>query len=122
VQGFLPETNVSSNTESSTASTEQNIVQPSAVVPQKVALEPRLPKVVSAGSNLQVRQLWEGTVVEIEDDGFIANLIDRTKPSNPEEQAKFEFQNFEVPDDDKPLVKPGFPLDAGHRTNAFWTD
>lgn len=76
--------------------------------PCTVALEPPVPVVVSGtGSTLQIRQLWEGTVTEVRGEGFVATLNDRTKPCSPDEQAIFEFESFEVPTDDQPLVTPG---------------
>jgi hypothetical protein len=77
-------------------------------VPRSVALEPRVPTVAKGtGITLQIRQLWEGTVTEVLPQGFVATLRDRTKPSSPDEQAVFDFESFEVSEDDQPLVTPG---------------
>ena len=57
------------------------------------------------GASLQTRQLWIGTVTEVGDGSFVAILRDRTKPSNPEEQATFELN--EISEEDKPLVSVG---------------
>src|SRR3982751_5282586 len=35
---------------------------------------------------LQTRQFWDGTIVEAGTDSFVATLIDRTNPENPEER------------------------------------
>jgi hypothetical protein len=77
-------------------------------VPQSVTLGPPVPKVVKGnGPSLQIRQLWEGTVTYVSTDHFVATLTDKTQLTNPDEQATFEFASFEVPEDDKSLVKPG---------------
>jgi hypothetical protein len=81
---------------------------PSGAVPLSATLRPRMPTVTKGnGPSLQIRQLWEGTVTELRDDGFVATLSDRTKPSNPDEQAVFEFEYVEVSDDDRHLISPG---------------
>jgi hypothetical protein len=77
-------------------------------VPSAVLLEPPIPAVLKGdGPSLQIRQLWEGTVTELRDEGFVATLSDKTKPSNPDEQALFEFEYVEISKDDHILVKPG---------------
>jgi hypothetical protein len=51
------------------------------------------------------RQVWEGTVVKRLEDSFVARVIDQTKPTNPEEQVTFSFD--EVSADDLGLVTEG---------------
>lgn len=60
---------------------------------------------LSHGSTLQTRQLWDGTVTEIRSDGFIARLVDKTDPMNPDEQVMFEFA--EVQDEERAMIMPG---------------
>lgn len=49
----------------------------------RVDLKPQIPIVVTGdGPTLQIRQLWEGTVIEIRDEGFVATLADKTKPKS----------------------------------------
>jgi hypothetical protein len=59
-------------------------------------------------SVLQTRQLWDGTVTEIFEDGFGATLADRTNPNNPDEYAVFDYA--EISDEDRDLVKTGAPF------------
>jgi hypothetical protein len=59
------------------------------------------------GSILQTRQLWEGTVTEVRAGGFAAVLMDKTNPANPDEHARFDFENVEIAADDRTLVRPG---------------
>ncbi len=49
-------------------------------------------------------QKWQGIVVEVKKDAFIAKLIDLTE-RGAEEEAEFSIE--EVSDDDKELVVPG---------------
>lgn len=89
------------------------------LMPRSVSLKPMEPTVVKGnGPTLQIRQLWEGTVTDVSAEGFVATLRDRTRPTNPDEQAAFEFESIEVQEDDKPLVKPGsvFYLMMGKET------
>jgi hypothetical protein len=52
------------------------------------------------------QQEWEGYVSQIQEDKFVARLIDLTAaPASPDEEA--EFSITELSDDDLPLVKPG---------------
>jgi hypothetical protein len=77
-------------------------------VPSSVVLEPKIPKPAKGkGSTLKIRQLWEGTVVQVFPDRFVATLTDMTDLGGPDEQAELEFASFEIPPDDEPLVKPG---------------
>jgi hypothetical protein len=68
-------------------------------------LSPLKVAVCGRGSVLRTRQLWEGTVTEIRDGGFVARLADLTNARNPDEQAVFE--TAEVSQDDRHLVRPG---------------
>lgn len=58
-------------------------------------------------TKLKTRQVWEGTVTEISDNGFIAILADKTNPASPQERASFDFDLTEVSHDDRELVAPG---------------
>lgn len=49
-------------------------------------------------------QKWEGTVLEVIENSFIARLIDQTSGA-PDEEAEFPFE--EISDDDLPLIEPG---------------
>jgi len=59
-------------------------------------------------------QKWQGIVVEVKKDAFIAKLIDLTE-RGVEEEAEFSIE--EVSDDDKELVMPGsvFYWNIGHQ-------
>ena len=57
------------------------------------------------GSIYLDRQVWEGTVVERLENAFVARVVDQTKPTNPEEQVTFSFD--EVSTDDLGLVNEG---------------
>ncbi len=71
-----------------------------------VAVRPSVPLVSKGpGPTLQIRQLWEGTVIEARDGQFVATLNDKTSPSNPDEQAVFE--SSEISCDDRHLIGPG---------------
>lgn len=76
-------------------------------VPTGVTLDPPLPGVSGRGPRLQARQLWEGTVIESGDDGFVATLSDKTNPDNPDEHARFAFELVEVSEGDRKLIQPG---------------
>lgn len=56
---------------------------------------------------LHTRQLWEGTVTELRDKGFVAVLADKTDPANPDERAVFEFDQTEISAEDRGLISPG---------------
>ena len=60
---------------------------------------------LSRGSTLQTRQVWDGTVTEVGSDGFVARLVDKTDPNNPDEQGMFDFA--EVPEEERGLIIPG---------------
>lgn len=71
------------------------------------ALPPLQPAVTGRTAILKTRQLWEGTVTELHDGGFVAILNDKTNPSNPDEQASFDFENSEISPEDVKLVQLG---------------
>ena len=77
-------------------------------LPTSAVLPPRL-KIASPGSapRLITRQLFEGTVTEVRDTGFLANLVDKTNHSNPEEHAVFDFSEIEISPEDRPLIRTG---------------
>ena len=86
--------------------TAQVTRDPSSPVPSAVAVRPPVPLVSKgSGPTLQIRQLWEGTVIDVRDGQFVATLSDKTSPSNPDEQAVFECS--EISFDDRHLVGPG---------------
>jgi hypothetical protein len=77
-------------------------------IPTSATVRPRLNLAVPGRDpKLKTRQLWEGTVTEIQNDGFIAVLRDRTNPENPDEQGAFEFDNIEISPADFALICPG---------------
>jgi hypothetical protein len=86
-------------------STESENFRPE--VPRGVAVPPKF-KPIRSGRNasLLTRQLWEGTVTELRDDGsFVAVLADKTDPGNSDEIAAFSPED--VTDDEVRLVKVG---------------
>ena len=90
------------NEESSCSSTAHSARD----VLRNVAMVPLIPRVTKGnGSTFQILQVWEGTVIEILDDVFVASLSDKTKPSNPDERVEFAYS--ELKEDDKRLVSPG---------------
>lgn len=71
-----------------------------------VRVKPQVPEARRGKEpSLQIKQLWEGTVKDVLDNGFLAVLVDKSHPNLPEEQV--EFESVELREDDKPLVKPG---------------
>ncbi len=62
-------------------------------------------KVELPPARFEVRQQWEGTVLEVGDAEFIASLLDRTDRMQAEEQATFSLD--EVPDEDREFVVAG---------------
>jgi len=77
-------------------------------IPCGATLRPRLRLAISGRTPvLKTRQLWEGTVTEVRDVGFVAILSDKTNPRNPAEQATFEFDNIEISPEDQKLISPG---------------
>ena len=63
-------------------------------------------------------QQWEGTVTEIAESEFIAELRDLTELANPREEATFDLG--EVSPADQQLLVPGavFHWRVGYRTSA----
>jgi hypothetical protein len=79
-----------------------------AAIPRGARLRPRLKLEGSRRTpRLKTRQLWEGTVTEVLQNGFVAVLRDKTNPTNPDEQATFDFDNSELSADDFTMVNPG---------------
>lgn len=75
--------------------------------------------------NLNTVQVWEGTVVKVDSGRFIATLIDKTNPENPDSQAVFDQE--EVSPADRELIAEGATFywflgklqsQAGQQTNA----
>ena len=54
---------------------------------------------------LLTQQLWEGTVVGVEKNEFVAVVNDKTEPSNPEEEVSFDLAD--VSEQDRSLVQIG---------------
>lgn len=54
---------------------------------------------------LQPHQLFEGTVTDVADDFFWATLTDKTTPSNPDENVKFDCHELSL--EDRGLVSRG---------------
>ncbi len=75
-------------------------------IPSGATVPPRLRLAVSGvAPTLKTRQLWEGTVTEVDEGGFVAVLSDMTNPRNPDEQVS--FYNTEISPDDLRLINPG---------------
>jgi hypothetical protein len=81
-------------------------------IPSGAALAPRLNVAVPGKApKLRTRQLWEGTVIQLRDTGFVAVLTDKTNPSNPDEQAVFDYD--EISSEDRRLIELG--------ASFYWT-
>lgn len=81
---------------------------PNPVIPSGVTFRPRLKFAVPGRSpRLKTRQLWEGTITEVLNGGFMAVLSDKTNPRNPEERVSFEFDRTEISPDDLRFISPG---------------
>jgi hypothetical protein len=82
--------------------------KPNIQIPSGASIRPSL-KLPTPGRSpkLQTRQLWEGTVTEVRDGGFVAILNDKTDPANPDEQGEFEFESTEISAEDRLLICPG---------------
>lgn len=50
-------------------------------------------------------QQWEGRVIAISKDTFVAIISDRTNPENPQEKVEIELS--EISQDDIGLIRPG---------------
>jgi hypothetical protein len=74
-------------------------------VPSGVTLQPPIELTIRRGPTLQTRQLWEGTVTEVRNGGFVAILSDRTNLANPDEHAVFDYG--EVSPEDRGLINLG---------------
>ena len=84
---------------------ESNGQQAENPFPTGVAFTPSVDVLSRKGSALQTRQLWEGTVMDICNDTFVARLRDCSVPENPDEEVTFEVN--EVDDWDRELVRTG---------------
>lgn len=62
-------------------------------------------KIMKQDRKFQLLQSWEGRVEEIKGEDFIATLLDKTDPTNPEEGV--ELSLHEVSEEDQNLVRPG---------------
>lgn len=78
----------------------------------------RLPEGDSREERLWVLQKFEGTVVSVIRDEFVAVIRDLTNPSQPKERATFLIED--VSESDRPLVEDGavFYWSLGYETSA----
>jgi hypothetical protein len=84
-------------------------VPQTAPLPIGVAIAPTVDfNRAKTGPTLQTRQLWEGTVMEVQKQEFMALLRDKTNPDNPDETAVFPLT--EVSEEDQTLVSVGAPF------------
>lgn len=76
----------------------------------------RFPAIPQPDYRFRVLQKWEGTVISVGDNEFVAVLRDLTDPSLPREEATFLVE--EVPEPDLSLVSPGaiFYWNVGYET------
>lgn len=77
-----------------------------------------VPPMRKAPYTFRLLQQWEGTVTEIADGDFTAELRDLTEPASHREEATFELE--EVSPGDQSLLAPGavFRWSIGYRTSA----
>jgi hypothetical protein len=70
-------------------------------------------------ASFELRQQFEGTVLSISQDEFEARLMDRTRPSNPNEIASFSL--LDVSEGDRELLQPGavFYWSIGYRIQPW---
>jgi len=67
-----------------------------------------LPSIGTVNSHLSpfhMLQQWEGRVIAISKDTFVAIISDRTNPENPQEKVEIELS--EISQDDIGLIRPG---------------
>ena len=71
-----------------------------------------------AAGAFQLLQQWEGTVTEIAESEFTAELRDLTEPANYREEATFDIA--QLPADDRALLALGavFRWSIGYRTSG----
>lgn len=97
---------LATNQAGNVASTARAIASGEAQAPRTVKVEPDVPETAKqAGTSLQIKQLWEGTVTDVQGTTFVALLSDKSQPNSPEEYV--EFGSVELRQDDWPLVAPG---------------
>jgi hypothetical protein len=90
---------------------------------KQAAPEPAPPEVVwlerrpFARPRFELLQQWQGIVMEIREDEFVARLSDLTNPANSEEEATFDVR--EVSESDLELLECGaiFYLSIGYETS-----
>ena len=106
----------------SSASLQQGAEQPTAVS-QSTPMAPKpyvlpVPPAVQAPYAFRLLQQWEGTVTELAEEEFTAELRDLTDPANYREEATFDLD--EVSPDDLSLLALGavFRWSIGYRTSA----
>ena len=87
-------------------------------VPAPTRFVQRVPPMRNIPYNFRLLQQWEGTVTEIADGEFTAELRDLTDPDNYREEATFELD--EVSPGDQPLLVLGavFRWSIGYKTSA----
>jgi hypothetical protein len=67
------------------------------------------PIMVTQAVRFEVLQQWEGTVVDVDADGFVAHLSDKRDADAPLEKATIAFE--EIAEQDVPLVEAGALFD-----------
>lgn len=65
----------------------------------------RIPQIPAPERRFEILQQFEGTVLNVGDDEFVAELRDLTKQEKPPEEATFDLS--EVSDGDRPLLAVG---------------
>ncbi len=62
-------------------------------------------ELVAPVRNFTMLQQWEGRVISVSEDSFIAIISNRTNPQNSQEEIEIELS--EIPHDDTNLISPG---------------
>jgi hypothetical protein len=109
---------VSHTTLSASSVSSTTDVKSNAPIPKSAVLPSVLRFTARGTPKLKTKQLFEGTVIEVQKNGFTATLSDKTNPTYPDEEGVFE--NTEISEEDQPLVRPGssFYWVIGHETSV----
>lgn len=70
--------------------------------------ELEIPTLASARAALSTQQVFDGTVLSVSSDEFVALLRDRSNPNNPDEVVTFDVDS--VPEADMPVLQEGAGL------------
>jgi hypothetical protein len=117
LSGFIRQEDVSSVTsptistddvqaESRESSPREFLSGSEGVLPYESCFPPRLKNIADdANSTFVTKQLWAGKVTQVRPDEFVAEVLDRTNPSNPPEEVSFDL--LDVDREDRSLVVPG---------------